>query len=91
MALWRTYRRALASHPWKVQVLTAGGGVGSGATGEAVWPGGESTGLGVRRIGDLVPALPSWDVGRVTYLRRASSSSTVKWGYPVNNNNVGIC
>uniref|UniRef100_A0A8C8YHR7 Mitochondrial inner membrane protein MPV17 n=1 Tax=Prolemur simus TaxID=1328070 RepID=A0A8C8YHR7_PROSS len=24
MALWRAYQRALAAHPWKVQVLTAG-------------------------------------------------------------------
>ncbi|XP_038607177.1 protein Mpv17 isoform X5 [Tachyglossus aculeatus] len=24
MALWRAYQQALASHPWKVQVLTAG-------------------------------------------------------------------
>ncbi|XP_028928375.1 protein Mpv17 isoform X1 [Ornithorhynchus anatinus] len=30
MALWRTYRRALASHPWKVQVLTAGSLMGVG-------------------------------------------------------------
>nr|XP_051699057.1 protein Mpv17 isoform X3 [Oryctolagus cuniculus] len=26
MALWRAYQRALAAHPWKVQVLTAAGG-----------------------------------------------------------------
>ncbi|XP_069925421.1 protein Mpv17 isoform X23 [Oryctolagus cuniculus] len=26
MALWRAYQRALAAHPWKVQVLTAAAG-----------------------------------------------------------------
>ncbi|XP_047600780.1 protein Mpv17 isoform X2 [Lutra lutra] len=30
MALWRAYQRALASHPWKVQVLTAGSLMGLG-------------------------------------------------------------
>uniref|UniRef100_A0A8C6A3A9 Mitochondrial inner membrane protein Mpv17 n=1 Tax=Marmota marmota marmota TaxID=9994 RepID=A0A8C6A3A9_MARMA len=30
MALWRAYQRALAAHPWKVQVLTAGSLMGLG-------------------------------------------------------------
>nr|XP_012643712.1 protein Mpv17 isoform X2 [Microcebus murinus] len=30
MALWRAYQRALAAHPWKVQVLTAGSLMGVG-------------------------------------------------------------
>ncbi|XP_021058176.1 protein Mpv17 isoform X1 [Mus pahari] len=30
MALWRAYQRALAAHPWKVQVLTAGSLMGIG-------------------------------------------------------------
>ncbi|XP_047377996.1 protein Mpv17 isoform X2 [Sciurus carolinensis] len=30
MALWRAYQRALAVHPWKVQVLTAGSLMGLG-------------------------------------------------------------
>lgn len=38
MALWRAYQRALAAHPWKVQVLTAG---------ECFWD------QGVTRVADL--------------------------------------
>ncbi|XP_013011469.1 protein Mpv17 isoform X4 [Cavia porcellus] len=30
MALWRAYQRALAAHPWKVQLLTAGSLMGLG-------------------------------------------------------------
>lgn len=30
MALWRAYQRALAAHPWKVQILTAGSLMGLG-------------------------------------------------------------
>ncbi|XP_055482807.1 protein Mpv17 isoform X2 [Psammomys obesus] len=30
MALWRAYQRALAAHPWKVQILTSGSLMGLG-------------------------------------------------------------
>ncbi|XP_077814497.1 mitochondrial inner membrane protein Mpv17 isoform X9 [Macaca mulatta] len=33
MALWRAYQRALAAHPWKVQVLTAAAGGEAGSAG----------------------------------------------------------